>query len=207
MPTELGFIVEGHGEYESILSFISKMIGPRYFPISNAKGIGNIMKNTSDELLKLIKYYQPRKVIITLDFRDALRQGLVNNCIELKETVTANCDKFIDSQKNGSLVLPEEIVVVIAIQTYDSWICADYEALKSNLLINASKITEQYSNVDIEIQNPCKWLESKLKKPVDLKCRAYRKAISKSLRPEIAATKSRSFRKFYKEIMLVSFDN
>jgi hypothetical protein len=204
MAIELGFIVEGHCEYESIPSIVAKVHGYFDFPIVNAKGIGNIIRNTGDELLFLIKTYSPRKVIISLDYREAEREGLVSNCIELKNIVKQNCDDFIKTQQNGSLSLPEEIVVIIADRTYESWICADYENLKNNVLFDSTKIVESFVNVDQEIQNPCSWLQSKLKDDIDMKSRAYRKKISQTLRPEFAATKSRSFRKFYKEISNVN---
>lgn len=200
MAIELGFIVEGHCEYESIPSIVSKVYGFCNFPIVNAKGIGNIIRNTGDELLYLIKTYSPRKIIISLDYKEAEKEGIVENCIQLKELVTNNCDIFIQSQKNGSLNLPEEIIVVIADKTYESWICADYENLKNNELFDCEKITETFTNVDLEIPNPGSWLKSKLSKDIDMKSRAYRKKVSKTLRPEFAAEKSRSFRKFLKEI-------
>ena len=83
MAVELGFIVEGHCEYESIPSIVSKIHGYFNFPIINAKGIGNIIKNTNDELLYLVKHFAPRKIIISLDYREAEREGLVTNCVEL----------------------------------------------------------------------------------------------------------------------------
>lgn len=200
MAVELGFIVEGHCEYESIPSIVSKIHGYCNYPIINAKGIGNIIKNTNDELLRLVKHFSPRKIIISLDYREAEREGLVSNCVELKEKVTHNCNLFMQTQQNGSLVLPEEICVIIADKTYESWICADYENLKNNSLFDADKITETYENVDMEIPNPCSWLQSKLKEDIDMKARANRKKVAQTLRPDIAATKSRSFRKFHKEV-------
>lgn len=201
---KVAFIVEGHGEYDTFLSFASKILGPVYFPISNAKGIGNIIKNTGDELLKVIKLCKPEKVIITLDYREALRENLVNDCIELKEKIYANCSQFIESQKNGSLQMPSEIIVIIADKTYESWLCADFEGLKNNSLINSELITETYQNVDDEIPNPNSWLKSKLKSGTDLKKKANRKQIASTMRPDIASQNSRSFRKFYKEIMKIN---
>ena len=139
MAVELGFIVEGHCEYESIPSIVAKIHGYFNYPIVNAKGIGNVIKNTGDELLYLVKHFAPRKVIITLDYREAEREGLVNNCTELKEMVLQNCNAFMQTQQSGSLTLPEEIVVVIADKTYESWICADYENLKNNDLFDSDK--------------------------------------------------------------------
>jgi hypothetical protein len=201
---KVAFIVEGHGEYDTFLSFASKILGQIYFPISNAMGIGNIMKNTGDELLKVIKLCKPEKVIITLDYREALRENLVKDCIELKEKIYENCNQFIESQKNGSLQMPAEIIVIIADKTYESWLCADYEGLKDNKLINSGLITETFQNVDEEIPSPNSWLNSKLKKGVNLKKKAHRKLIASTLRPEIASQNSRSFRKFYKEIMRIN---
>lgn len=200
MAVELGFIVEGHCEYESIPSIVSKIHGYFNFPIINAKGIGNIIKNTNDELLYLVKHFAPRKIIISLDYREAEREGLVTNCVELKELVGRNCERFMQSQQNGSLELPEQICVIIADKTYESWICADYENLKTNPLFNAAKITENFTNVDEEIPNPCSWLQSKLNEDIDMKARANRKKVAQTLRPDVAATKSRSFRKFHKEV-------
>ncbi|MBK8954325.1 MAG: DUF4276 family protein [Saprospiraceae bacterium] len=200
MRPRLGFIVEGHCEYDSIPSIVSKIEGHFNYPMVNAQSIGNIIKHTDKLLLDIVKTYSPEKIIISLDYRDALRQGIVDNCIKLKEIVTTNAKDFIESQVNGTLTLPNEIVVVIADKTYDSWICADYENLKTNELFDASKITEEYTNVDEEIESPCTWLQSKLKQKVDLKSRAYRKKVVKTLRPDVAVQKSRSFRKFHKEV-------
>ncbi len=205
MRIPLALIVEGHCEYDTYPSFISKIIGNQYCPISNAKGIGNITKNIGDELLRVIKFSSPKKIIITLDYREAQREDLVKNCIELKELVSNKCKEFIEGQKNGDLELPDEIVVVIVDKTYESWLCADIEALKENELINEELITEEFANVDEEIPNPSKWLNEKLKKNVDLKSMANRKKIAKSIRPEIAKENSRSFRKFYNEINKLNF--
>lgn len=205
MRNELAFIVEGHCEYDSFISIISKIKGSRYYPISNASGIYNIIKNTDSELLKVIKNFKPIKIIICLDGRDAVNSKVVKNCVELKELIKSKCDNFIRNQElNGSLLLPNEIVVVVADKTFDSWICADFEGLKNNELINASLITETYTNVDIQIPNPCKWLGSKLQNNIDLKSKSNRKKIVQTLRPHIAIENSRSFRKFCKELDIKS---
>jgi hypothetical protein len=204
MSYPAAFIVEGYCEYDTFPSFYTNILGPCYIPISNAKGIGNIMKNTGDELLKVIKLLKPEIIIITLDYREALKEKLVENCVELKENVLKNCENFIESQKNGSLTLPKEIIVVVADKTYESWLCADYEGLKTNDLIDETLITEEYDNVDIEIPNPNKWLNSKLKEDIDLKSKANRKKIASTVRPEVAKENSRSFEKLHKEISKIN---
>ena len=147
---DLGLIVEGHCEYDSFPSIISKIPNtPFYVPILNAGGIGNIMKNVHEQLLSMIKIHSPKKIVITLDYRDALKEGLVQDCIELKNIVSQRCQDFIDSQQNGSLNLPDNIVVVIADKTFESWVCADIISLKDNENFNSELITEEFQNVYI----------------------------------------------------------
>lgn len=197
---DLGLIVEGHCEYDSFPSIISKIPNtPGYVPIVNAGGIGNIIKNTDEQLLALIKLCNPKKIIITLDYRDALREGYVSDCIELKNKITNKCLDFMSNPAYSTLKLPENIIVVIADKTFETWICADLDSLKSNEFFNSKLITEKFTNVDLEISHPTKWLESKLKKNADIKNRRNRVKIYKKINPEIARLKSRSFDKFYRE--------
>ncbi len=199
---DLGLIVEGHCEYDSFPSILSKIpLTPYYVPILNAGGIGNIIKNTDEQLLDMIKTHAPKKIVITLDYRDALRDGLVTNCVELKEIIVNKCQDFLHNQaKIGNLTLPDEVVVVIADKTFESWICADIGSLKENENFNQELLTEEFENVDLQINNPTDWLESKLLKDVDIKTRRNRVKIYKCINPEIARTKSRSFDKFYREV-------
>lgn len=197
---DLGLIVEGHCEYDSLPSIISKIPNtPSYVPIVNAGGIGNIIKNTDEQLLALIKLCNPKKIIITLDYRDALRDGHVSNCIELKNKIIDKCTNFMSNPAHAALNLPQNITVVIADKTFETWICADLDSLKNNEFFNPKLITEEFVNVDLEISHPAKWLESKLKKNADIKNRRNRVKIYKKINPEIARLKSRSFDKFYRE--------
>lgn len=198
--SNLGFIVEGHCEFEAIPSFVGKILGYFNFPVHNAKGIGNIIKNLDQELLYLIKTYKPKNVIITLDANDAINQGLCKTCVELKEIVIESANKFRESQKNGSLLLPANIIVIIADRTYDTWVCSDIEGLKSCELIDSEKITETFANVDQEIPSPASWIKSKLTKSANPKNRRHRKKLASSIRPEIGRTFSPSFDKFLREV-------
>ncbi len=197
----LGFIVEGHCEFEGIPSFVGRIMGVFNFPIHNAKGIGNIIKNLDRELLFLVKNFSPKNIIITLDSSDAINQGLCSSCIELKEIVCEKANEFIDNQKKGSLQLPENIVVVIADKTFDTWLCSDLEGLKTCDLIDESKVTETFTNVDQEIASPSSWIKSKLIKKANHKNRRHRKKLASSIRPEIGQKFSRSFDKFIREVI------
>ncbi len=197
----LGLIVEGHCEYDSFPSLLSRIPQtPHYVPIINAGGIGNIINNIQEHLLSMIRLHSPNKIVITVDYRDALREGLVENCIELKDIVTQRCQEFLKQQTNGVLKLPENIVVVVADKTFETWICADLQSLKANDMFNSELITEEFHNVDQEIENPKAWLKSKLAKDIDLKSRGNRVKIYKKLDPIVAKEKSRSFNKFYREV-------
>lgn len=199
---ELGLIVEGHCEYDSFPSILSKIPNTPYFtPIVNAGGIGNILKNLQDSLLSLIKTYAPRKIVITLDYRDALRENIVSNCVELKDIVSQSAQDFIINQVNGSLQLPNSIVVVIADKTFETWICADILSLKENVFFNDELLIEDYENVDVQIDNPTQWLESKLIEDIDIKSRRNRVKIYKGINPENARLRSKSFDKFYREVV------
>jgi hypothetical protein len=200
----IAFIVEGDCEYDCFPGFVSKILGyETSLPIANARGIGNIVNNLDELLLLLVKSNKPKKIIITLDLKDALEQRMARNCIELKEKVENSAQRWLRNQEFGSLVesLPHEVVVVIADKTYDAWLCSDVEGLKRCPLINPSKITSAYSNVDCEIPNPIIWLKDKCISNIDLKSRRHRKEIAKSINPSIGKDHSRSFRKFYKEVI------
>ncbi len=196
----LGFIVEGHCEYESIPSFVGKTLGYFNFPIHNAKGIGNIIKNLENELYIFVKSFKPINIIISLDYLEAEREGYCTDCLDLKNKINNKVTEFFDHQKNGSLELPHNIVVVIADKTFDAWLCSDIEGLKTCELIDESKIDETFVNVDEEIKNPSDWLSRKTKIRIDLKNRRFRKKVASSIRPDVGQNYSRSFRKFIKEV-------
>jgi hypothetical protein len=197
----LGFIVEGHCEYEGIPSFVGKILGYFNFPIHNAKGIGNIIKNLDKELLFLVKNYKPKNIIITLDGSDAVDQGVCDTCTELKDLVIESADEFIVNQANGALQLPDNIVVVIADKTFDTWICSDTEGLKTCDLIDSNQIDEVFFNVDQEILSPSNWIKSKLIKTANPKNRRNRKKLASSIRPSIGQRFSPSFDKFIREVI------
>ena len=199
--TNLGFIVEGHCEFDAVPSFVGKILGYFNFPIHNAKGIGNIIKNLDKELLFLVKNHKPKNIIISLDASDAIKEGLCKSCVELKDIVLASAQDFIKIQMNGSLELPQNIVVVIADKTYDTWLCSDLEGLKTCELIDGKKITETYINVDKEIASPSSWIKSKLKETANPKNRRHRKKLASSIRPEVGKDFSPSFDKFIREVL------
>ena len=199
--SNLGFIVEGHCEFEAIPSFVGRSLGYFNFPIHNARGIGNIIKNLDQELLFLVKNYKPKNIIITLDSADAINQGFCNTCVELKNLIISNTESFLETQKNGSLILPENIVTVIADKTYDTWVCSDLDGLKTCELIDANQIDETFINVDEEILAPASWIKSKLaSSAVNPKNRRHRKKIASAIRPEVGREFSPSFDKFLREV-------
>jgi len=205
MRPELALIVEGDCEYDCFPSFIAKIFEGSYFvPISNAEGHGNIVRNIDKLLRPLVKNIQPKNIIITLDTREAIRENLVQNCVELKELIEKNVDDWLNGQAESDLKdsLPNSIRVVIQDKTYDTWLISDLNGLKNSEYIDEAKINEEFDNVDLDIPNPNAWLKNKLKPNVNMKRKGLRKKIGSCINPLVGATKSRSLRKFVKEINL-----
>lgn len=207
----LGFILEGHGEYETIPAFTCKILGSgEYLPRVNCGGIGSLFKNIEEHLYDLIRTYSPKNIIICFDLKDALefkndkeKRKLFTSCINVISFLNNKIDAWIKEHKKfNNLIFPNNISIVVAVQTFDSWLISDIEGLKNCELIDETKITENFNNVDVEVSNPLKYLNSKCKNKIDIKKRRNVKKIVHCINTEISLTKSRSFLKFYKEVKL-----
>jgi len=65
----IGFIVEGHGEYNCYPSLVSRIVDGDGFKIPrvNAMGCGNIVRHLDRQLRPLVLADHPYRVIVTLD--------------------------------------------------------------------------------------------------------------------------------------------
>lgn len=206
---KLGFIVEGHNEYNFYPSIITKILGyyPSDYKIVNANGIGNIIKHLDDSLLALVKTVSPEKIIVTIDLKDCIDQKFVTNCRELKDLITCSASKWLQTQKEqGSLndKLPEEIIVVIVDKCFETWLIADIEGLKNCEYFDKYMLEENFSNVDDEVISPASWLKSRSLIVGNLKSIKIVRSIVSKIDPNIGKNYSRSLRKFYKEVSLNS---
>lgn len=209
---KIGFIVEGDSEYHCFPSIVSKVISynPNY-PINNTKGNGRIFNKLDEEIRLMVQYRKPEKIIVTIDLKDLIDVGMIESCIALKERLQAQSNKWLEDHKQSSLadILPSEIIVVIIDKTFETWIMSDLDGLKECKYIDPSKIDEQFLDVDSEVKNPCLWISKKLKDNIDIKNIHHIKHFVSGLDVSRAALKSRSFRKFCKEVFVNSdkYDN
>lgn len=206
MSAKLGLIVEGHNETICLPLFIQKIIGyyPNSitYPISNAKGIGNIWKNLDNELLYIIKSHKPENILVLLDYKELLKEGFVTNCSEIITTLNAKSEEWLKNQReHGSLTpLPNRVIPVVMLQSFDTWLISDLEGLKQSEIMDENLITEIFTDVDTEIPSPASWLKTKAKIKCDLKNKRNVIQIAKEIDPNVGKDFSRSLRKFHKEI-------
>lgn len=200
----LGLIVEGDGEYSTFPSIINRLISTRgtFIPIQNARGIGNIIRNIEGFLDDIVIARKPKSVIVTFDLRDALKNIKYDTCQSIKKDFLKRCKQWLSNRKNNQKFqpLPDNIEVVIQIQTFETWLIADTQGL-SNHECFCNKIAEiKWTNVDNEVINPMKWIEQKQKKSFNSKNpNAIKRAFGYCCLNNISKC-SRSFRKFKKEV-------
>lgn len=199
----IGFIVEGHGEYDSYPTIVSKIVGNGYFiPRVNAKGNGGILKHLSEHLDDLVTASHPHEIIITIDLQDNIGTMGIDNCIDLKKIVEKQIDDWY-ARSQGSIKmnpLPRSIRVVIQDPQFEAWLISDKESLKTDGHIILTGSEGAWSNVDSEVDNPQKWLDAKSGSKFDMKKPSDCKTLAKSLNIDRASSASRSFRKFVNEV-------
>jgi hypothetical protein len=196
----IGFIVEGHGEYNcypSLFCKISQSTGIK-IPIVNAGGCGSIVKHLDEQLNSLLTIDSPESVIITIDLKDALHQGFAKDHDGLIELLSRAIKKWKKSAANDLRLqpLPKYICCVIQVRKFESWLIADIEGLKNADLIRQDIV--QMPDAEA-ITEPTAWLKSALKCEANLKSPQFAKKIVSSLTPLIMKAHSQSFSRFYDE--------
>jgi hypothetical protein len=200
----VGFVVEGQGEYACYPSLVAAITGTSgstlNWPRVNAGGYGNILRNIDRYLEDLVKASHPCNVIVTLDLREPIRDGLYRDCRELRADLEARIRAWQQCAEQRSYLhpLPENIVVVVQIQSLETWVAADICSLQR--LGYMRRYVQQPTNVDEAIPNPKKWLQAHLIVNRDLKHRDTAKEIMRCLEPEVMRANSRSFDKFLREV-------
>jgi len=186
----IGFVVEGQGEYTCYPSLVAAITGASgstlSWPRVNAGGYGNILRNIDRYLEDLVKTSHPCHVIVTLDLREPIRDGLYRDCRELRADLEARIRAWQQYAEQRSY-LPLE-----------TWVVADICSLQR--LEYVRRDVQQPMNVDEAIPNPKKWLQAHLIVNRDLKHRDTAKEIMRCLEPEVMRANSRSFDKFLREV-------
>jgi hypothetical protein len=198
----VGFIVEGVCEFQSFECFIRKGVAAVYgrLPIVNAWGNGGVRKRLEEHLVQVVRASHPVVVIVALDMRDALEEGAYASCAELRADLQVRADAWLAGIDASSVLrpLPQRIVVVVQAPLFEGWLTADPAGLHGHT--GKRSVLHHYENVDESIRSPGTWLNDRLpngftKSPILVL------AIAKALHPARMAIRSRSFRKFWKEVV------
>lgn len=202
----IGLIVEGEGEYYSFPSIISNLLGNGQCPFCprvNAGGNGNIYRHLDRYICSLVSAYKPYSVIICTDLVDYVNQGIVNNCRELLTLISDGVDTWNKTYSHLDKFnpIPTEFVSIIQIPKFEAWAVADANTLQNlgYIAIQGDDIIE-WSNVDEQVLSPSSWLKHREIKRLDLKQPKVCKTVFSALSVQTMEDKSRSFRKFSKEI-------
>ena len=196
----IGFIVEGHGEYNcypSLFSKISNASGLK-IPIVNAGGCGTIIRHLDEQLNNLLITDSPESVIVTVDLKDALHQGLAESHDDLLRLLSLAIEKWQESASTDPRLqpLPIRICCVVQVRKFESWLIADVEGLKNAELVRAD--VTQMPNTEA-ITEPTTWLKDALKCEANLKSPQFAKKLVTALNPTVMRAHSQSFSKFHSE--------
>ena len=198
----LGFIVEGHGEFNCYPSLVCRIVEGSGFkvPRVNAGGYGNIVRHLGDQLRALVLVHHPYHVIVTLDLKDVIAADLYDGCAELREDLEKQASEWLaDSESQARLQpLPERILVVVQVQRFESWMIADTVGLRSSGYLTADE--GQPLHVDEEVYDPLSWLHRRTAPGRNHKNPTCAKEVVSSLDPRTMRVNSRSFDKFHREV-------
>ena len=199
----LGFIVEGHGEYNAFPSMVTNITGYKiYVPILNAGGFGAITNNLSQQLIDFLLMYEAQFLFVCIDLIDVKKANLFHSCNELLKHLNNKIKHFeTHTYPNFSRLnpLPEKIGVIIQIQKFETWMLSDFSSLVDNQYIDSS--LTQLEDVDNQIQNPNSWImDNFLNKAFDPKNPNHAKQLLGGLDPSIMRTNSHSYDKYCREI-------
>lgn len=199
----IGFIVEGHNEYASYPSIVSKIISTSGFqiPIVNAGGCGGVIRNLPYHLTDLVITYHPYEILVTVDLIDVIEQDLFDNCEDLIIGLDEIASTWLTSAQPDERFhpRPESVGFVIQVPQFESWIIADFETLVESGIIDP--IEENFGDVDSEIRHPSKWLSDRLIPKHRFKNPRVTNSILRGNDIDRMRSNSRSFAKFHKEVM------
>jgi len=199
----IGFVVEGHGEFNCYPSLVHRIVGARGFKIPrvNAGGYGNLVRNLGDQLRALVLADHPSNIIVTVDLRDVIRENLYATCAELVSAMNQQAAEwYAQASSDGRMTpMPNRITVVVQVQEFESWILADLQSVTN--CGYALHEQHDFSNVDEEVPNPSTWLLNQVEPAINLKNPRLAKSIVTQLNVDEMRKNSPSFDKFHREVM------
>lgn len=196
----VGFIVEGLGEYHCYPSLFNRVnnITGCLVPTTYTGGCGTLFKRLPEYLTDLCRTKLPQNVIVTVDLVDLLNQELANSCRDAIDKLNTEIQTWRESAATDTRLtfLPDQIVVVLQIQKFESWLISDTEGLKLQELVDPE--TDIVTDSD-SVRNPQKWLDDNLVDPGSAKSPKFAKKIVSAIRPSQMRENSSSFDKFFRE--------
>jgi Domain of unknown function (DUF4276) len=200
----LGFVCEGAGEHATFPSLVSRIVNAVGFsiPCVNTEGYGGILKNLEEHLDDLTLSDHPYTIVVGIDLRDVIRAGLFPDCVTLRLDLDQKISTWLQTRTRQLRLqpLPNRIVTVVQVQQFESWWLADPDGLSRCGLFSIDVAGCTWTNVDAELANPASWLKERQKTAANLKSPAVARAALSRSNVSTAAAKSRSFRKFRKEV-------
>lgn len=196
----IGFIVEGHGEYNCYPSLFCRISNSTGFkiPIINAGGCGSIIRRLGDQLNDMLAMSSPESIIITVDLKDVLHQNFASDYDELIKLMSkAVQDWRIEAEQNERIQpLPYRISCIVQGRKFESWLIADIDGLKKADLIRSD--VPEIADAEA-IDEPAAWLKSALKVECNIKSPQFAKKIVSAISPSEMRTRSKSFNRFHSE--------
>lgn len=199
----IGFIVEGHCEYHAYPSIIAKITGNRYLNIriENARGSGSILRRLEEHLDDLVKVWHPYSVIITTDLWETIKEGIFESCADLCKSLNKRIWDWLNMRRGADVFspLPNDIEVVIQIQSFETWLVSDIEGLRMSGMFRLED-NLGWGNVDDEVPNPCHWLRMRQLTTFDIKNPRTAATLASFFKIPNMVNSSKSFSKFYREV-------
>jgi hypothetical protein len=204
----IAIITEGHGEYEAFPCLVQRICpGINYCHCLNAKGYGNITSRLEQYIEDAILGKAPYSIVCCIDLSDVV-PAVYSDCA----TLVSNILSRYNSWKTGpgsadryKQFLPLHFSVVVQRQKLETWLLADHENLCRKFGLSHIQISEKDSSNLDNLLNPSRLLlqpksggKFDSKNPQDVK-----KAMSSCDIMRMTG-RSRSFRKFVKEISYCS---
>ena len=194
----IGFIIEGHGEFNCYPSLLCRIVGQSGFkvPRVNAGGCGSVVRILAEHLNDLLLVDNPRHIVVTVDLIDILRQGLAESHDDLIAKLNEQASRWREVAIGDPRLqpLPEQIHCLAQVQKFESWLIADVEGLKTAELVHAH--IQQVEDAEV-IQDPSGWLKRALVSDSSVKSPNFAKTVVSALDPERMKLRSASFSRFH----------
>jgi len=201
----VGFVVEGHGEHATVPSIVARLLGLSHCHVPRvlARGFGGITSNLHEHLDDLVQTHHPMAVVITVDRDDVIGALGVASCEKARAKIEGMISDWLASRAAIPRMqpLPVSVVVVLQIPTFESWWLADCVSLARTGLFTFEEDCN-WNDVDSEVDRPDKLLLRRRAVSIDIKSADVAKKVVSSLDLGIVHARSRSFRKFAKEVRL-----